>query len=229
MKKFCYMLGIFGFICLAAQAADWIQTGQKSYLDKSSITKYDNIPSRNNVYSFWTKNLYNNNEMDRALEKEYRTKYWYAKVFALIDCSRKETATKMVTWFNLQEKPIYGGPLVLNDYNLQWFPIIPETGVEGEYNYMCKPLNNSDNLYPSLDISSERLDEMRDAWIYGEKKCADLSDTDPNFAEKYGHFYNCQGEYLEKFGKDFDNLYNYCTAGSMSKYTKCVENVLNIR
>ena len=72
------------------------------------------------------------------------------------------------------------------------------------------------------------LEEMREVWLYGEKECSDLLDREADFWDRYGHFYNCQNEYLEKFGKDFETLYNYCTAGSMSKYTKCVENILDI-
>lgn len=90
-------------------------------------------------------------------------------------------------------------------------------------------LDSSSNLYPSLNIPYERLNEMRAAWIYGGKKCTELMNSDPKFWENYGRFYTCQGTYLEKFGKDFEKLYQYCTAASMAKYTKCMENVLDIR
>ncbi len=231
MKKILFLLSFLALICLSTYAADWMQTGNKVYLDKTSISKHDKIPSRNNVYSFWTKGLYLGSDLDKVLESKYGHKYWYTKTLVLIDCSSKESSAKSITFYDLQENPTYGSTAVRNDYSLEWKPIIPETVGEAEYNYVCGQSleNNTDNSYPSLDISFERIDEMRESWIYGCEKCAELSDTDPNFYDKYGHFYNCQGEYLEKFGKDFDKLYNYCTAGSMAKYTKCVENFLDIR
>lgn len=226
MKKIIFILGSIGLISLSTYAADWVQTSQKTYLDKSSIIKYNNT-SRNNVYSFWAKYLYNDSEMDKYLEKRYNHKYWYLKSLVLMDCSAKERVVKSVTWYNLKGDVTYNGSTVYGDYDLQWVPIIPESIGEVEYNYVCGP-SIENKLYPSLDIPPERIEEMREVWLYGEKECSDLLDREPDFWDRYGHFYNCQGEYLEKFGKDFETLYNYCTAGSMSKYTKCVENILNI-
>lgn len=228
MKKIIFILCGLGFVCLSTQAANWIQTGQKTYLDRSSISKYNDIYSRNSIYSFWTKNLYNESEFDEFLENKYGHKYWYSKVLVLMDCSNKERAVKSGTWYNLQEKVTYNGTSVYDDYSLQWSPVIPESIGEVEYNYVCGSAIENDDSYPSLDISPERIDEMRKAWLYGGERCSTLLEQDPDFWDKYGHFYNCQGEYLEKFGKDFETLYNYCTAGSMSKYAKCIENFLDI-
>ena len=132
MKKIFLTLLIGFIIVLPSFAANWVQTSDdgKHFIDTNSISKYS-LNNRYYVYSFWSKNLNDGSKSFQNSEKIYHSKIWYDMIMLLIDCNKKEIAVILYTSYDLSGNSITGASDTIDDYLLNWTPIIPDT--MGEY------------------------------------------------------------------------------------------------
>jgi len=133
-----------------AFAASWetISQDEKSFIDTGSVDKVTgNFIGRygHKIYSAWIKILNKGTEEDKELNKYFGKTYWYKKARVFIDCDRKEIAIKSATYFDLKESAITNGMSDVQDYNLDWDSIIPETTGEDIYTVACLSNQNIDS------------------------------------------------------------------------------------
>ena len=130
-------------------AADWVQIGDKIYLDASSLSEYayDLNFDNSKIYSIWKKGLNDSTDSWKNLEKNYKKKLWYDKTLFVINCSRKELAVKSIVLYDLNENVVDN---IDNSY-LNWSSIVPETNGEVMYSLVCRPIvsNNIQNTPPN--------------------------------------------------------------------------------
>ena len=136
MKKILLTLGLLTITVLPVFATNWVllDVNEQMYIDTTSVSKYDQIYGRNNIYSIWSKNLNNNTRLDQKLSTSMENVNSTLTMF-LIDCNTKELAVKSGNWYDSTGQRIKSG--TLNDYQLNWEPIIPGSFGEYLYNYAC--------------------------------------------------------------------------------------------
>jgi hypothetical protein len=114
-------------------ATNWVQVGEKQYLDTDTIEPFIDDYGRRvpNQYSFWVKLLNTNSNSIKLIEKRYNKKVWYTMYKEVIDLKRKTSATKFYTFYDLKGGPISGEEI--NGVLMEWSSIIPNTVGELEY------------------------------------------------------------------------------------------------
>ncbi len=132
MKKFLIILLLTIATVLPTFATNWVQVGDKTYIDIDTIEPFVNdygqvIP---NQYSYWEKTL--NNGDFKKLEKQYNKKIWYMLSKNVIDLKRKTSAIKFSVLYDLKENSI--DPLEIMSSLMNWQSIVPNT--VGELKYM---------------------------------------------------------------------------------------------
>ena len=135
-KNLFFVLIALTTITLSVFAADWVQIYEKIYLDASSLNEYSYSLNYDNdrIYSIWSKMLNDGKEQWKILEKAAGKKVWYNKTFYVVNCTKKELATKSVIWYDLKDN-------VVDNYDsnyLDWRSVIPETVGEGIYVNVCR-------------------------------------------------------------------------------------------
>lgn len=88
-------------VTLPTFAADWVQTGEKRYIDIDSIERDSN---RSYVFSYWTKNL--NNGKLKLLEEKYNKKIWYIMCKKVIDFHTNSYLIVELDYYDLNDKLI---------------------------------------------------------------------------------------------------------------------------
>ncbi len=128
-----------------AYASNWITISQdgKSFIDTSSISSHYCLG--NNCYSVWLKHLNKGDDEDKEINAYLGKVWWYKKVQYVINCQKKEIATKSIAFYDLHDEPITEGIKTLPDYNLSWESVIPETIGEGILNTACIYQQNNTN------------------------------------------------------------------------------------
>ena len=96
MKKILIILLLTLATILPTFATNWVQVGEKAYMDTDTIEPYVNEYGRAvpNQYSVWVKVLNDGSEVWRKSEKLYNKKLWYDYCRDIIDVNRKAFATK---------------------------------------------------------------------------------------------------------------------------------------
>ena len=136
MKKILLTLGLLTITVLPVLATNWVlvDVNEQTYIDTTGVSKYNPIYGRNNIYSIWRKNLNNNTRLDQKLSASMENVNSILTM-VLIDCNTKESAVKSGIWYDSTGQSIQSG--TLNDYQLNWEPIIPGRFGEIPYNYAC--------------------------------------------------------------------------------------------
>ena len=124
-----------------AFAAEWLQIGEKSYLDVSSKSPYDYRLNFDNdkLYSVWKKSLNDGTNSWKDLEKTIGKKLWYNKALYVINCTKKEIGIKSVVYYDLKDNVAANH----DSLSLDWHSVVPETNGELVYALVC---NASDNI-----------------------------------------------------------------------------------
>jgi len=133
MKKFLIILLLMLTIILPTFATNWVQVGEKIYMDTDTIEPFiDDYGHRvPNQYSYWVKILNNNSSNIKSIEKRYNKKIWYTMYKEVIDLNRKTSAMKFFTHYDLKDAPIVGQEI--DSILMDWTSIIPNTVGELEY------------------------------------------------------------------------------------------------
>ena len=143
MKKILMILLLTIATILPTYATNWVQVGQKVYMDIDTIEPFIDdyghvVP---NQYLFWRKTLNDGNF--KALEKTLNKKIWYSLSKCVVDINRKSWATKFFVIYDLKDKPI-----TQEEYNsalMDWQSIIPNTVGDLEL-YTVKKFINGKSL-----------------------------------------------------------------------------------
>lgn len=133
MKKNIIIIFLL-FIMLPAFASDWVQISEKDYMDLSSINEYNAIGlyADDVLYSVWIKNLNDKSEFWTNLEKMLNKKLWYSMSQHVVNCSRREIATKHSALYDTKNNSIYDKELYL-----EWGSVVPDTNGEYLYSLVC--------------------------------------------------------------------------------------------
>ncbi len=145
MKKNIIIIFLL-FTMLPAFASDWVQISEKDYMDLSSINEYNTIGlyADDVLYSVWIKNLNDKSEFWTNLEKMLNKKLWYSMSQHVVNCSRREIATKHSALYDTKNNSIYDKELYL-----EWGSVVPDTNGEYLYSLVCSA-NQASN--PSNEI-----------------------------------------------------------------------------
>ncbi len=136
MKKIIFLIILLA-IDMPSFASNWVQFGEKTYVDTESIelykTEYGDI--KFGKYSFWIKDLNDKSTRFNDLEKLLKKKIWYKMENYIMDCNAKNMAMNQVIIYGLQND-------VLDSYNhiyLNYEKIVPDSNGEVWYYLICKP------------------------------------------------------------------------------------------
>ncbi|MBP3821686.1 hypothetical protein J6G99_08615 [bacterium] len=119
-------------------AAEWIQIGEKSYLDVSSLSPYE-YNHTDVTYSIWKKSLNDGTDTWKNLEKILGKKLWYSKVLFVINCTKKEIGIKSAIHYDLNENVADSNEFIY----LNWQSVVPETNGEFMYALVCSVPDNA--------------------------------------------------------------------------------------
>ena len=145
MKKILMILLLTIVIILPTYATNWVQVGEKLYIDTDSIEPYVNDYGNiePNRYSYWTKNLNDGSESWRKSEKFYNKKIWYYTFKEIIDINRKSISSKSFVIYDLKSNVIQISEQ--RDYNLEWQSIVPDSVGDLKL-YLIKKVINEDSI-----------------------------------------------------------------------------------
>ena len=133
MKKIFIILLLTIATILPTFATNWVQTGDKSYIDTDTIEPFVDDYGRvvPNQYSFWVKILNLDSQSWRDAEKRLNKKILYIMDKEVIDVNRKTIAVKFRVYYDLKDRPIdsWEEQSIL----MKWRSIIPDT--VGDYVY----------------------------------------------------------------------------------------------
>lgn len=146
MKKNIIIIFLL-FTMLPAFASDWVQISEKDYMDLASIDKYNAIGLYRDdiLYTAWIKSLNDKSQFWINLEKMLNKKLWYSMSQYVVNCSRKEVATKHSALYDTKDAYIYDKELYL-----KWESIVPDTNGEYLYSLVCSAnqvSNPSNEIY----------------------------------------------------------------------------------
>ena len=150
MKKnlfiiFTILLTITNFVF----AADWVQIYEKIYLDATSLSpyKYDLYKYNDDrLYSIWEKKLNDGTSPWKDVEKLLGKKLWYNKSLLIVNCTKKEIATKSSIYYDLKNNVAY----TYDNSYLDWISVAPETVGELNYTVVCSTVEpNVSNITKS--------------------------------------------------------------------------------
>lgn len=112
-------------------ATEWIETGEKSYIDIDSIERYvdDYGNEVSSQYVYWTKYLNNGAEYFKYSEKMYNKKIWYIMSKEVIDLDKKVSYAKYTFVYDLKGNVIDS----YSDFETLKSPIVPDTVSDNEY------------------------------------------------------------------------------------------------
>ena len=131
MKKFIILSFVF-LLSIPVFAAEWVQVGDKEYVDKESIFQFNQYG--NEHISFWIKSLNDKSKLFVDFEKAFKTKVWYVKSLWEINCTQKKIIIRDKVVYDLNQNVIYS----FDDTFSKWNKIVPDTVGDYYYNTFCK-------------------------------------------------------------------------------------------
>ncbi|MBR6297689.1 MAG: hypothetical protein IKR34_00430 [Candidatus Gastranaerophilales bacterium] len=146
-KNLFFALFTLLFTINFVMAADWIQIGEKLYLDASSWSQYDYY-GKDGFYSIWTKSLNNGDKYWKEVEGIFGKKLWYEKILYVFNCAKKEMAIKSSVYYDLKDNVVNSNENSI----LEWHSIVPESIGELKYMHACGAVPQSvQNTYAPND------------------------------------------------------------------------------
>ena len=133
---------IFSLFCLlpVVAAPNWVQIGNKMYIDTNSVRKENYSNSNyNNYYSVWIKRLNDGSKPFLDTESYYKTKIWFSLQQYYVDCQNKRAAFKGYINYDLKSNAV--GQNTREDYNLSFDNIAPGTTGDLMYGFVCQISN----------------------------------------------------------------------------------------
>jgi len=132
MKKFLIICLLIFNLVLPCFAKNWMQVGNKSYMDTDSIEQYidDHGNKQENQYCFWVKHLNNGDEYFKKIEKTYNKKVHYMLSKIIVDTYKNRLATKCSIVYDINGSSLFSNEQL--DFMLEWQSIVPDTVGEAE-------------------------------------------------------------------------------------------------
>ena len=131
---------LLGFTLPTFATSNWVQIGNKMYIDTNSVRKENYFNSNyNNYYSVWIKWLNDGSKKFLNTENYYKTKIWYTLQQNYIDCKNKRLSWKSYIAYDLKGNVVES--ITQNDYNLLFYSIAPGTTGDLMYGYVCQASN----------------------------------------------------------------------------------------
>ena len=145
MRKLLFIF-LLSLIMLPAYSVAWVQTGDKTYLDKDSITLYvdENNILHKEQKTFWIKSLNDGNENYKKIEKDFNTKLWYIMTKFIVNTNNDTMAIKTIIYYDLKGNVFYD--ITMHDYSLAWTSIVPSSVGEFWY-YFVTHEDDLNNFY----------------------------------------------------------------------------------
>lgn len=131
------LLGIF----LPTFAKNWLEIGNKTYIDTDSIEQY--VDDYGNIqrtqYTLWLKRLNDNSELFKNLEKLHSKKIHYVLSKEMIDIKTKRLASKTIVLYGIDGHVV--DSFECKDLLLEWHSIIPDTVGDVEFEIVREYIN----------------------------------------------------------------------------------------
>lgn len=129
-------IGLIISILPTFATSNWIQIGNKMYIDTNSVRKENYFNSNyNNYYSVWIKRLNDGSKPFLDTESYYKTKIWFSLQQYYVDCQNKRAAFKGYINYDLKSNAV--GQNTREDYNLSFDNIAPGTTGDLMYGFVC--------------------------------------------------------------------------------------------
>lgn len=117
--------------------SNWVQVGEKVYIDTNSIRKEENSISK---YSYWYKWLNDKSELFSLGEKSFPDKkIWYILQQEIIDCEKKQATVKSHYTYDINNFVLFTE--TYPEYKQNWMSIPPDSFLDLCYNYICNKNN----------------------------------------------------------------------------------------
>jgi hypothetical protein len=137
-KNLLFALIVMLAMACSVFAAEWVQIGEKSYMDVSSLAPYK-YNYTDITYSIWKKSLNDGTDTWKNLEKRYGKKIGYNKALFVVNCTKKEIGLKSVVEYDLNEHVVDSYESIYPD----WSSVVPETNGELMYTLVCSAANTN--------------------------------------------------------------------------------------
>lgn len=130
------LIGLIISILPTFATSNWVQIGNKMYIDTNSVRKENYFNSNyNNYYSVWIKWLNDGSKNFLNTENYYKTKIWYTLQQNYIDCKNKRLSWKSYIIYDLKGNIVESK--TQNDYNFLFESIAPDTTGDLMYGFVC--------------------------------------------------------------------------------------------
>ena len=130
------LIGLIISILPTFATSNWIQIGNKMYIDTNSVRKENYFNSNyNNYYSVWIKRLNDGSKPFLDTESYYKTKIWFSLQQYYVDCQNKRAAFKGYINYDLKSNAV--GQNTREDYNFSFDNIAPGTTGDLMYGFVC--------------------------------------------------------------------------------------------
>ena len=130
------LIGLIISILPTFAISNWVQIGNKIYIDTNSVRKENYFNSNyNNYYSVWIKRLNDGSKPFLDTESYYKTKIWFSLQQYYVDCQNKRAAFKGYINYDLKSNAV--GQNTREDYNLSFDNIAPGTTGDLMYGFVC--------------------------------------------------------------------------------------------
>lgn len=130
------LIGLIISILPTFATSNWVQIGNKIYIDTNSVRKENYFNSNyNNYYSVWIKRLNDGSKPFLDTESYYKTKIWFSLQQYYVDCQNKRAAFKGYINYDLKSNAV--GQNTREDYNLSFDNIAPGTTGDLMYGFVC--------------------------------------------------------------------------------------------
>lgn len=134
MKKYFLLILIYFYICLPANANEWIEIQNGFYINPKSIKEYYGTFGHNGKKTIWTKS-YPVEEVKRRYPTANKVLVNY-----IIDCNKNKTATESLVIYDANEFVIYR--FTFDEIYLQWLTVIPNTIQSFTFELACNGSTN---------------------------------------------------------------------------------------
>lgn len=130
------LIGLIISILPTFATSNWVQIGNKMYIDTNSVRKENYSDSNyNNFYSVWIKCLNDGSKNFLNSESYYKTKIWFSLQQYYVDCKNKRATWKSYIIYDLKGNVIENK--TQNDYNFLFESIAPGTTGDLMYGFVC--------------------------------------------------------------------------------------------
>lgn len=141
MKKILIIGLLLLGISLPTFAQNWIELGNKLYVDIDSIEQYidDNGNIQKNQYTLWQKRLNDNSDLFKDIEKIYNKKVHYTLCKDILDVKTKKITPKAIIVYGMNGNVIKS--FEFKDILMEWRSIVPDTVGEVEFEIVREYIN----------------------------------------------------------------------------------------